>query len=67
MDAVLPPVRFSPVSPHTLKAVTLIYIVEVSVRCYAIVVLESVWHTLRHLGLLTLWYARYVVCTPLND
>ena len=67
MDAVLPPEWLFTVSPDALEAITLVYVVEKSLSYNAVFLFESVWHTLRHLSLLTLWYARYVVGTPLND
>ena len=67
MGTGFPPVGFTPVSPYTLEAVTLVYVVEMSVSCYAVVVFEFVRHTLGHLSVLTLWYVRRVVGTPFDD
>ena len=63
----LPPLWFFSISPYTFEATTLVNIIEVSVCRYATLLLELVWHTLRHLSHWFVCYVWYVICTPLDQ
>ena len=63
----LPPLRFFTISPYALETSSLVYVVEVSICRYATLLLELVWHTLRHLSHWFVWYVWYIICTPLDQ